>query len=847
MKTVYMIIISALVFLMFGCSGSNPLNPDESKSQTGISGNSSGQMHDLSILGSYELVLDLSKQSAELIPKRISDIGQSYIVNGLSYFTISPCADCFKVKSIALTDDGYLQLTFNLRHPFPPGDILKPPSAINRLDLDVFDVALLIHPMDITAQPFPLTGDSVYTGILVENDGYSMELAEVIDDDAAVPYVLVVDDNEMMRSTYNEFAMGSEAEFDAVFSIEGNVSFDLYLTMGYGASATKPSRLLPTYYNPEFNRKSAWKVNVIPPNGSEPPAMGNTWNDSDNSTLFDVTVEVFDWQIGANVNPELVNPSDVFASSEVSHVMLEIPGMHSSIVDVISPDSGSGAPDDPLIYTLSVANQNYLDAGEYNGLVKVVDERIPGTVVVGGETDTMASSPNGIVLEWVNIPEFATYQVFTATVVIGCGPITGSITSPSCPVTGVNTGSSLDFEASASSGNGGDPVILYEWDMDYDGVTFNVNATGDSVILGPFVNPNCGTPPETPVTYTVAVRATDSCSPHNVTIFDSCEVTVDHCNAPSVGNITIKTNRISNSVIDITKPFTLEWQDPSAGYVQYAVYADLNPTDGLMNNFVYVGATTTLSFDDPGTNFPSNHYIAGWTYIVRGRTVMGNPGSEGVDSEPAYVTFNGWETLPNRANPGIGNNGEGWLVNHQLSNTHFMSWPNAYGDNYQCAGMYSMWYTPFCNTFQGASYSGIWQGMTKETPVIPNSSVRFVEFGGRIWQINYGQGIILGTIDVQPYHNFTNTTDFEWADAEHVSPYYGYTVNSAEIASWAGDVATDRNNSWAYPGWDTAYHVCGGDVNIDGDPSDPYVGIELYNNEPYQPYFMMDEVSIMIY
>ncbi|MFH1515624.1 MAG: hypothetical protein ABIG42_09215, partial [bacterium] len=285
-------------------------------------------------------------------------------------------------------------------------------------DLDVFDIALVVAPQETIAATYSQTGTSVYNEICVNADGYTTELNEVIDDPAALPYFLVIDDSIGGSGTYNKFEMGTkDVEFDATFNpASGNLRFDLYVTMGYGWSAMKSERMIPVYYNPEFNRKAAWKVDVTPPEGANPPETGNTWDDSDNSTPFNVTIKVYDWQIGANVDSELTNPTDIYAASGVSSVSVEIPGMNNALQSVTTEDSGAGTPDDPLVYTLSIANEKLLGEGEYFGLVKVTDERAVGVI---GERDFIIDSPNGVLLEHFNLPEFATYQTFTATVVSG--------------------------------------------------------------------------------------------------------------------------------------------------------------------------------------------------------------------------------------------------------------------------------------------------------------------------------------------------------------------------------------------------------------------------------------------
>lgn len=524
----FKLVLVMLILVSIGCSSSSdtPLTPQYNKHDTisdnvpiiGASLYQNGYFNATGLLGMYELFVEPSTNTAELVAKRSSSIGESYVVNGISFFTIKPCAECLKLKSLAL-EPPFIKAVFTISHPFEKGNVGDPPTAMNRLDLDVFDLTLIVVPVESLPTEYPLTHASAYLEICANADGYTRELEEAVNDSAACPYFLVVDDSDTGTSTFNLFEMGTKnVEFDAWFA--GGL-FDLYLTMGYGASAIKANRLNPTYYNPEFNRKAAWKVTVTPPTES--------WLDNDNTTTQDVTVQVYDWQIGANVDSELTNPTDIYAASEVSEVTVEIPGMNNILPTANTPDSGMGTPDSPHIFTLPIANENLLAEGDYISLVKVTDERLPPASPAPGETDALVDVPDGTNISYMAIPEFATYQTFAATVVhvIDCGPVTGSITDPVCPISGITSGEFISFTAEASSANDGDPIVLYEWDHDYDGITFDAEFTGATADVGPFENPNC--PDPTPVTYTVAVRATDSCDPPNVTVFATCEVTVDSC------------------------------------------------------------------------------------------------------------------------------------------------------------------------------------------------------------------------------------------------------------------------------------------------------------------------------
>jgi len=425
------LLLLVIALFILGCSSNG--NPVATGTATGTQDDISdllpgiiglSQAGDISnaigMLGAYELTINPDDLTANLVAKRTGTVGESYIVSGIAFFTVSPCTNCFKIKSVSMDTDWNVIITFDIRHPFEPGDLLKPPSARNRRDLDVFDLALVIQPLDVEPVTYSLTKKSIYAGICVGSDGYTSELSELLDDTASMPYFLVVDDSESGEGTFNKFAMGESRTFDAVFKLpDATLMFNLYLTMGYGSSAKKSQRLMPKYYNPEFNRKAAWKVDVVPPGPAE---VGYTWQDDDNTTTYDVEVRVYDWQQGATVyeNPDDFEnaPSDnIYAPSDVSSVSVEIPGMANTLASSTAAVSGTGAPDNPLIYKVPMANENLLPAGQYIGLVAVNDERVPSSDWMSEPRDYMIDTPDGIVLKNYLIDEYATYQVFTATVV----------------------------------------------------------------------------------------------------------------------------------------------------------------------------------------------------------------------------------------------------------------------------------------------------------------------------------------------------------------------------------------------------------------------------------------------
>jgi hypothetical protein len=854
-----MLLISLSIILIAGCSQrgiDSPLIPSNNDLQIQpdtlpvIGSTTSEDMTNaIGILGGFELVLDTTGMKADLHPLRSSTaIGDSYIVSGAGFFTVSPCQDCLRIKSIELDENENPIVTFYIEHPFKPGDVNKPPTWLNRLDLDVFDVSLVIKPQGFSSETFPYTGRSVYTGIIADQSGYTRELRNVTGDDNAMPYILVVDDDQANLSTYNKFEMGASRTFNVKFDFgqSENVTMDLYLTMGYGHSAKKPQRLNPTYYNPEFNKKSPWKVRVLPPNGLDAPSMDNTWNDRDSSTPFNVQVMVFDWQIGATVNPDLTSQTDIYEISEISSVSVEIPGMTGTLPTITTPSMGTGMPGNPLVFDIPVANELMLGAGEYTGLVKVLDTRNPRPVIAGSEPDTLVHTEDGVKLEWYEIPEYATYQTFTAAIVSGCGPVTGQITTPAGNLTGIYNGQMVNFTASASSANGGDPIALYEWDMDYDSQNFSVDETGQNVVLGPFTNPTCGGPNSTPFTYTVAVRAKDSCTPPNIEVIDTCQVTVGECTLPTISNPSIVVNRYlvaEDYPIDPTGPFTLSWDGGNPNIVQYAIYVDRNPADGLTNNLIYVGKTSGTSFTCPPAELPGNHYIPGYTYIVRPRTVMNDPSSEGPDSEMMHVIVTGFETLSSA----VVLDGEGWLANCEGTNTSKFYRPQVSGTN-RAHGNRSVHFSEFVGM---PTLTGRWNGMIiGPIPSIPNSSVRFLDFSV-YWKNLHDGGMFIGTCAAKPSTGWTTPqTDFDASLAAGLEGMYGYTTFDSNICAFFNGCMSTENNTWYIPSDLYTHRHVGGDANLSGNPNHPYLGIECFRNSftsSLASNIYLDEVAIAIY
>ncbi len=406
--------ILVLMIITLGCSnsGNSSVSPNIPNSQM-LAVNQNYSMFEL--FNEYSLSIS-SDGTAELTPTRTSSLGESFIVSGLPYFMITPCPDCLRLKGLSFDSDKNISIDLSIKHPFPKGDPGEGPSATNRLDLDIFDLALVFAPEltieetaphDYLLTKLPPNYPGAYTGIILNADGYTLDLlySYIL---GCAPYKICYE-----NSNNNRFEMGTNwQDFSVLISKKtfyfrpSPLRFKLYLTMGYGASAKKPERLDPTYYVPEFNRKPAWKV-VVPP---------VTWTDDAPST---VTIDVYDWNHGATIAdsfPDTDNTDHIFAQSDIETVTVEVLYMTSTLVEATTTDTSSNGWDDPLTYTASFSNENGLRAGDYIGLVKVTDSRSPSTTFEGGETDTIVYTDDGIELKWMILPEFATYQAFSANI-----------------------------------------------------------------------------------------------------------------------------------------------------------------------------------------------------------------------------------------------------------------------------------------------------------------------------------------------------------------------------------------------------------------------------------------------
>lgn len=460
--------------------------------------------------------LDISDEGIMLQPVRESALlGDHYTINGGYFFRVSPDSQALRVRGFRYAPTGELAVDWALRHPFKSAA-----QGATRSDLDVFDVRLAFRPLDQTPRSFSGASRTAYSDLLLEADGYTPDLAPMLQDPAVVPYII-----HRNESDFNRLAQGTDyQQLTSVFRFGPGeqAQIRVYLLCQYGASATRQTRLTPTYYNPEYNLKSPWMLTATP----EPGVIISGQPGS-----LEVTVTAADWndsRTGVSVDSGYPNPSNTSglrSGSDLTSVTLFAPDLSPTPVTVTSPTGGTGAPGSPLTFSLITNTASAPAPGTYQALIQAVDSRLPN--------DNANPSENGInvmsngALDFVALNEYSTWQVVEYVVEAGVSndpPVAIISTIPNPPTVQVNQ--LISFLGNNSTDDGG--IVQYEWDFDYQA------GSPAFVDLGPTPSPQTY-----PVagTYTVALRVTDNGTPalQDITTVD---VTVNPL--PPVGNCGLK-------------------------------------------------------------------------------------------------------------------------------------------------------------------------------------------------------------------------------------------------------------------------------------------------------------------
>lgn len=346
--------------------------------------------------GIARLDIDLARQSVELTPVRSASAkGDAYTLDATGFFTSNPCIDCMRLTGFGrvLNAPDQLRVDVQIRHPFPATNVRK--------DLDVFDPRIvLINARDDERAPllFPGTpgADTDRDGnpeelegnldILANADGYTTHFDKRAEEVLGLslpgnlnPYknyytdLFPDDPNVFIRNPFHRMAQNSPPEtqsFHITFPpLAQRLEYYLILQVSWGVAATKETRLVPTYYLPEFNQKEAFKVEVA-------DITRSLTDDPLSFTVYEI--QVADWQAYGEVNasyPDPVRTDYIPGFSDAEQVWIECPALSSIAFTTSTRLSGIGQEPDPWRFQVTVSNTNGAAPGLYPALVTVRDTR----------------------------------------------------------------------------------------------------------------------------------------------------------------------------------------------------------------------------------------------------------------------------------------------------------------------------------------------------------------------------------------------------------------------------------------------------------------------------------------
>lgn len=430
-----------LLFALFGCSsGENPLTPSGSSSVDNKSSDNQLASADIaggaSLMGLFEIALDLESETGEIISLRKSSLSDVLeVVDITSFMSVLPCIDCARIESVGFDIDGNVVLTIGIKHPFPAGDPLQPITGKNRSDLHLFNVeGILVAKGNGAPTSFTASDQTISDVPMLNPDGYTPYLDMYIDTILSTPatihpYKLHFDDyssGNYSAGNANGFScitipppsgnlvmpMGSDYDVkDYILNIESGTTAEFYLAIGctYGIStSTYEDRFDPVFRIPQYNKKAASEVEV--------EVTYNNLVAGVTASRADLSIKVLDMNHGVAIGAAIDN---MLADSSVASIGIEIPILLSPPILVNSPVPVSGTgrdPLDPLTYNFEIFNSTSSPAGIYPGLVKVLDSYPPGLNThpyIGSFDGAMRVPPTSSPLEGLFlIDEFATYQVF---------------------------------------------------------------------------------------------------------------------------------------------------------------------------------------------------------------------------------------------------------------------------------------------------------------------------------------------------------------------------------------------------------------------------------------------------
>jgi hypothetical protein len=350
-------------------------------------------------------------------------------------------------------------------------------------------------------RPGSTTEDASWSTLLLNPDGYTSHFDELVTDNRYFfggtdvtgninPFLRFFEDyttptfDPTLPSGHNVMPVASmNYDRTAVFGDFDGSTLQFYFVadVAYGQSAVFANRMNPQYYLPAFNRTEPWRVEYWIEN--------NTLDRSDVTSTADVVVQVFDWQQGATVDASYPNPANLSGIPQQSNVLrveLSVPALQNDPVVQPAAVSGTGSPTDPLVYRLTVTNVNSYDYTPATGLLAIRDD-LYGQAYPSGRM-AIPVTPAGFPYETLDILDYSMYlpvyiNFIDGDPLIGHAYLSIGDNELSVPIIEqfAHENAISDYRTTLHPIFFMDPSCRkfeYNWDYNYDGVTFDVDASG---------------------------------------------------------------------------------------------------------------------------------------------------------------------------------------------------------------------------------------------------------------------------------------------------------------------------------------------------------------------------------
>ncbi|MCX6644956.1 MAG: hypothetical protein NTY09_01145, partial [bacterium] len=382
------LILFFFVMLIFGCSskGNNasPVLPDATPSPTEITGSTAaaGTNPHFCLLYSmiYFDVTDPGNPKYEIVPVRSG----SFHLNILKFLEMGPCADCFKIVELHITQPGVLDVEIQIKHPFTdPG-------------LSIFDVRGIV--MFNGSHLFPESGLTVSdpamgNGALLNAEGYTAlyngstmgmagPLVTYLPGKMSTFVIPNADVNGYLRhgtlSTRWLFSAGgtSNKTYTLKMPTSGQFALGYAVDASWAVPINQPVHDPVEDFGPDANCPEAWKIEVEDM-GPGLTVEGGTTN---------LRIDVYDWQGKDWAHPVLVECPDLFDGEIKAICMLNDEGFSRYFAEIANIKlAGEGnhlclirkeaAENDP-------SSQPWLDQTAYQIINVLVEVDIPTPVDV---------------------------------------------------------------------------------------------------------------------------------------------------------------------------------------------------------------------------------------------------------------------------------------------------------------------------------------------------------------------------------------------------------------------------------------------------------------------------------